>query len=211
MFFFIKYLKKNIKLLKMSSIDLIVVEPTGKQKKYTLKPHGELEKVQKRWRSHLKNIGASWSDKKKQWTLSRDKLKDFEKIQSIVSSSEPEQKQSQPTVTKDKKKYNKRQSPSDSDEEEEENESEAEEDSEDSSDSDEEVIEFLKNKIKNLYKSSHDKMIQEDIENSEEEDIVRTSRRIRYILSKLQSLDQRVKGLEEENAFLHKQMSQLKK
>lgn len=199
----------------MSSIDLIVVEPTGKQKKYTLKPHGELEKVQKRWRSHLKNIGASWSDKKKQWSLSRDKLKDFEKIQSIVSSSDqkdPEQKQTQPTMTKDKKKYNKRQSPSESEgDDEEENESEAEEDSEDSSDSDEEVIEFLKNKIKNLSKSSHDKMIQEDIENSEEEDIVRTSRRIRYILSKLQSLDHRVKGLEEENAFLHKQMSQLKK
>lgn len=202
----------------MSSIDLIVVEPTGKQKKYTLKPHGELEKVQKRWRSHLKNIGASWSDKKKQWTLSRDKLKDFEKIQAIVTSSdqkEPEQKSSQPVVTKDKKKYNKRHSPSESEgddeEEEEDNESEAEEDSEESSDSDEEVIEFLKNKIKNLYKSTHDKMIQEDVENSEEEDIVRTSRRIRYILSKLQSLEQRVKGLEEENAFLHKQMSQLKK
>lgn len=202
----------------MSSIDLIVVEPTGKQKKYTLKPHGELEKVQKRWRSHLKNIGASWSDKKKQWTLSRDKLKDFEKIQAIVTSSdqkEPEQKPSQPVSTKDKKKHNKRHSPSESEgddeEEEEENDSEAEEDSEESSDSDEEVIEFLKNKIKNLYKSTHDKMIQEDVENSEEEDIVRTSRRIRYILSKLQSLEQRVKGLEEENAFLHKQMSQIKK
>jgi hypothetical protein len=200
----------------MSSIDLIVAEPTGKQKKYTLKPHGELEKVQKRWRSHLKNIGASWSDKKKQWTLSRDKLKDFEKIQAIVNSydqKEPEQKPTQPIPSKDKKKH-KRHSPSESegdDEEEEENESEAEEDSEESSDSDEEVIEFLKNKIKNLYKSSHDKMIQENVENSEEEDIVRTSRRIRYILSKLQSLDQRVKDLEEENAFLHKQMSQLKK
>ena len=200
----------------MSSIDLIVVEPTGKQKKYTLKPHGELEKVQKRWRSHLKNIGASWSDKKKQWTLSRDKLKDFEKIQAIVTSSdekETEQKPSQPAPTKEKKKHNKRHSPSESegDDEEEEEDSEAEEDSEESSDSDEEVIEFLKNKIKNLYKSTHDKMIQEDVENSEEEDIVRTSRRIRYILSKLQSLEQRVKGLEEENAFLHKQMSQLKK
>lgn len=202
----------------MSSIDLIVVEPTGKQKKYTLKPHGELEKVQKRWRSHLKNIGASWSDKKKQWTLSRDKLKDFEKIQAIVTSSdqkEPEQKSSQAISTKDKKKHNKRHSPleseGDDEEEEEEDDDEAEEDSEESSDSDEEVIEFLKNKIKNLYKSTHDKMIQEDVENSEEEDIVRTSRRIRYILSKLQSLEQRVKGLEEENAFLHKQMSQLKK
>lgn len=202
----------------MSSIDLIVVEPTGKQKKYTLKPHGELEKVQKRWRSHLKNIGASWSDKKKQWTLSRDKLKDFEKIQAIVTSSdqkEPEQKSSQTISTKDKKKHNKRRSASESEgddeEEEEEDDEEAEEDSEESSDSDEEVIEFLKNKIKNLYKSTHDKMIQEDVENSEEEDIVRTSRRIRYILSKLQSLEQRVKGLEEENAFLHKQMSQLKK
>jgi hypothetical protein len=202
----------------MSSIDLIVVEPTGKQKKYTLKPHGELEKVQKRWRSHLKNIGASWSDKKKQWTLSRDKLKDFEKIQAIVTSSdqkEPEQKSSQTISTKDKKKHNKRHSASESEEddeeEDEEDDEEAEEDSEESSDSDEEVIEFLKNKIKNLYKSTHDKMIQEDVENSEEEDIVRTSRRIRYILSKLQSLEQRVKGLEEENAFLHKQMSQLKK
>jgi hypothetical protein len=199
----------------MSSIDLIVAEPTGKQKKYTLKPHGELEKVQKRWRSHLKNIGASWSDKKKQWTLSRDKLKDFEKIQAIVNSSdqkEPDQKPTQPMPSKDKKKH-KRHSPSESegDDEEDEDESEAEEDSEESSDSDEEVIEFLKNKIKNLYKSTHDKMIQEDVENSEEEDIIRTSRRIRYILSKLQTLDQRVKDLEEENAFLHKQMSQLKK
>jgi hypothetical protein len=197
----------------MSSIDLIVAEPTGKQKKYTLKPHGELEKVQKRWRSHLKNIGASWSDKKKQWTLSRDKLKDFEKIQAIVNSSdqkEPEQKPSQLIPSKDKKKH-KRHSPSESEGDDEEEESEAEEDSEESSDSDEEVIEFLKNKIKNLYKSTHDKMIQEDVENSEEEDIIRTSRRIRYILSKLQSLEQRVKGLEEENAFLHKQMSQLKK
>jgi hypothetical protein len=194
----------------MSSTDLIVVEPTGKQKKYTLKPHGELEKVQKRWRSHLKNIGASWSEKKKQWTLSREKLKDFEKIQSIVTSNYTEEDKPTTTSIKEKKKY-KRQSPSDSEEEEEDDEAEEdEEDSEDSSDSDEEVIEFLKNKIKSLCTSTHDKMIKEDVDNSEEEDIVRTSRRIRYILSKLQSLETRVKGLEEENAFLHKQMSQLK-
>jgi hypothetical protein len=193
----------------MSSTDLIVVEPTGKQKKYTLKPHGELEKVQKRWRSHLKNIGASWSEKKKQWTLSREKLKDFEKIQSIVNSNYTEEDKPTTTSIKEKKRH-KRQSPSDSEDEEEEDEAEEDEDSEDSSDSDEEVIEFLKNKIKSLCTSSHDKMIKEDVDNSEEEDIVRTSRRIRYILSKLQSLETRVKGLEEENAFLHKQMSQLK-
>ena len=193
----------------MSSTEIIVVEPAGKQKKYTLKPHGDFEKVTKKWKSHLKNIGASWSDKKKVWSLSRDKLNDFEKIQKVMnnsqdSSEEKTEKQDKP----EKKKKQQKASPSSSEAEE---DSDSDEDESSSSDSDEEVIEFLKNKIKSLASSSHDKVISDDVDNSEDEDVVRISRRIRHIMLKLKSLEGRVSDLEEENAFLHKQMASLKK
>ena len=197
----------------MSDTEIIVLEPTGKQKKYTLKPHGNLDKVQRKWKSHLKNIGASWSDKKKIWTLSRDKLRDFEKIQSVISK-EPQTDDKETKDNKiekeDKKKQRKRreETPEDSSEEEEDDE---EDEEEEESSGDEEVIEFLKNKIKNLSSSTHDKTIEEDVDNSEDEDVIRISRRLRYIMSKLKSMDKRVSELEEENAFLHKQMASLLK
>jgi hypothetical protein len=201
----------------MSSTEIIVLEPSNKQKRYTLKPHGEVEKVQKRWRSHLKNIGASWSEKKKIWTLSREKLQDFQKIQAIMSSAkQDENKEDNEKYEKhekeDKKKKNEKHkhvspsssSNSDSDED-------SDDESESSSDSDEEVIEFLKNKIKNISKSTHGKVISDDMDNSEEEDVIRISRRIRFILLKLQAVEKRVSELEEENSYLHRQMSSLKK
>ena len=193
------------------STEIIVVEPSGKQKKYTLKPHGDFEKVTKRWKSHLKNIGASWSDKKKTWSLSRDKLKDFEKIQAVMNSSqdttEEKQEKTDKQDKKEKKKH-KKESPSSSSESEDSN---SDDDESSSSDSDEEVIEFLKNKIKSLATASHDKVISDDVDNSEDEDVVRISRRIRHIMLKLKSLEGRINDLEEENAFLHKQMASIKK
>lgn len=198
----------------MSSTEIIVLEPSNKQKRYTLKPHGEVEKVQKRWRSHLKNIGASWSEKKKLWTISRDKLQDFQKLQSIMLTAKDEENTTiidKPEKEEKKKKHkhisdspsSSRSSNSDDDSD--------EEDSESSSDSDEEVIEFLKNKIKNINKSTHGKVISDDMDNSEDEDVVRISRRIRFILLKLQALEKRVQDLEEENSYLHRQLSSLKK
>jgi hypothetical protein len=190
------------------------VEPAGKQKKYTLKPHGDFEKVTKKWKSHLKNIGASWSDKKKIWSLSRDKLNDFEKIQKVMNNSqdsadEKTEKASDKPDKNEKKRKQKRDSPSSSSEAEEDSNSDDDESS--SSDSDEEVIEFLKSKIKSLASSSHDKVISDDVDNSEDEDVVRISRRIRHIMMKMKSLEGRISDLEEENAFLHKQMASLKK
>jgi len=205
----------------MSQTEIIVLEPAGKQKKYTLKPHGNLDKVQKRWKSHLKNIGASWSDKKKIWTLSRDKLRDFEKIQSIISKEEDKnednkaddedednQKDNKDKKDKHKKKRRKESSHDSSDEED--DDSEGGDDESESSDDDQEIIEFLKDKIKNLSTSTHNKTIDEDVDNSEDEDVIRLSRRLRYIMTKLKNLDKRVSDLEEENAFLHKQMASLK-
>jgi hypothetical protein len=196
----------------MSQPEIIVLEPAGKQKKYTLKPHGNLDKVQKRWKSHLKNIGASWSDKKKLWTLSRDKLRDFEKVQSIMSN-EPQDLDEDTNKDKEKKKQQRKrkQSSPDVEESEEESHSEEEEESEEESSGDEEIIEFLKNKIKTLSTSTHDKTIEEDVDNSEDEDVIRISRRLRYIMGKLKSMDRRVSELEEENAFLNKQMATLLK
>jgi hypothetical protein len=198
----------------MSQPEIIVLEPAGKQKKYTLKPHGNLDKVQKRWKSHLKNIGASWSDKKKLWTLSRDKLRDFEKVQSIMSK-EPQDLDEDTNKDKEKEKKKqqrkRKQSSPDVEESEEESQSEEEEESEDESSGDEEIIEFLKNKIKTLSTSTHDKTIEEDVDNSEDEDVIRISRRLRYIMGKLKSMDRRVSELEEENAFLNKQMATLLK
>ncbi len=197
----------------MSDTEIIVLEPTGKQKKYTLKPHGNLDKVQRKWKSHLKNIGASWSDKKKIWTLSRDKLRDFEKIQSVIAK-EPQTDDKETKDNKVEKEDNKKQrkrreeTPEDSSEEDDDDDDDEEEEE---SSGDEEVIEFLKNKIKNLSSSTHDKTIDEDVDNSEDEDVIRISRRLRYIMSKLKSMDKRVSELEEENAFLHKQMASLLK
>lgn len=196
----------------MSQPEIIVLEPAGKQKKYTLKPHGNLDKIQKRWKSHLKNIGASWSDKKKLWTLSRDKLKDFEKIQSIIAKEPQNEDEDSQEKEKDKKKQRKRKQTSPDEESDEESDNEEdEEESEEESSGDEEIIEFLKNKIKTLSSSTHDKTIEEDVDNSEDEDVIRISRRLRYIMGKLKSMDKRVADLEEENAFLHKQMALLLK
>jgi len=201
----------------MSSPEIIVLEPSGKQKKYTLKPHGDFDKVQKKWRSHLKNIGASWSEKKKFWTLSLDKLKDFEKIQSIISkedsSNKKEEHKSDRKENKKKRKYSSSSSEEHSSEnsEAEEDNSENDDSDEESSDSDEEVINFLKEKIKSMASSSHNSVLSNDIDNSEEEDVIRISRRIRYIMNKMHSIEKRVNDLEEENAFLHKQLASFKK
>jgi len=198
----------------MSQPEIIVLEPAGKQKKYTLKPHGNLDKIQKRWKSHLKNIGASWSDKKKLWTLSRDKLRDFEKIQSIIAKEpqDEDEDSQEKEKEKDKKKQRKRKQSSPDEESDEESDNEQDdEESEEESSGDEEIIEFLKNKIKTLSASTHDKTIEEDVDNSEDEDVIRISRRLRYIMGKLKSMDKRVSDLEEENAFLHKQMALLLK
>lgn len=201
----------------MSSTEIIVLEPSNKQKRYTLKPHGEVEKIQKRWRSHLKNIGASWSEKKKIWTLSREKLQDFQKIQAIMTSSNDDDKKEDVDKhdkhdKEEKKKKHKHvsRSPSSSSSNSD-NDDDSDDESESSSDSDEEVIEFLKNKIKNISKSTHGKVISDDMDNSEEEDVIRISRRIRFILLKIQALEKRVSDLEEENSYLHRQMSSLKK
>jgi len=192
----------------MSSTEIIVLEPTGKQKKYSLKPHGDLDKIQKKWKSHLKTIGASWSDNKKMWLLSRDKLRDFEKVQTILSKDD-EKKDEKAEDNEEKKSEKKRNKRNKENTEEDDDE---EDDESSSSSSDEEVIEFLKNKIRNTIRSPHgNKILAEDIDNSDEEDVIRLSRRIRHIMLRMSQLDKRVSELEQENAFLYKSIEQLKK
>lgn len=188
--------------------EIIVVEPSGQQKRFILKPHGDLETVKKRWRSHLRNIGARWVDKQSHWTIAKENLKDFEKLQKIMDSGEDpkqENKKTEKSEKKNDKKHEKNER-----RKKEESESEEEEEQEDSDDGDIQLIEYLKNKIKTS-RSSHPEIDTYLIDESDHEDVVSICRRIRYLYKILQSMRSEIKNLQEENAFLYRTVERLEK
>jgi hypothetical protein len=182
--------------------EIIVVEPSGQQKRFILKPHGDLEIIKKKWRSHLRNIGARWVDKQSHWTIAKDNLKDFEKLKKIMDTS-PEQleKKNEKNDKHDKNekhKKNKKEESSESEDEEE----------EDSDDGDVQLIDYLKQKIKTS-RGSHPEIDSYLIDESDHEDVISVCRRIRYLYKILQVMRTEIKNLQEENAFLYRSMEKL--
>jgi len=179
--------------------EIIVVEPSGQQKRFILKPHGDLEIIKKKWRSHLRNIGARWVDKQSHWTIAKDNLKDFEKLKKIMDTS-PEQleKKNDKHDKNEKHKKNKKEESSESEDEEE----------EDSDDGDVQLIDYLKQKIKTS-RGSHPEIDSYLIDESDHEDVISVCRRIRYLYKILQVMRTEIKNLQEENAFLYRSMEKL--
>jgi hypothetical protein len=182
--------------------EIIVVEPSGQQKRFILKPHGDLEIIKKKWRSHLRNIGARWVDKQSHWTIAKDNLKDFEKLKKIMDTS-PEQleKKNEKNDKHDKNekhKKNKKEESSESEDEEE----------DDSDDGDVQLIDYLKQKIKTS-RGSHPEIDSYLIDESDHEDVISVCRRIRYLYKILQVMRTEIKNLQEENAFLYRSMEKL--
>jgi hypothetical protein len=179
--------------------EIIVVEPSGQQKRFILKPHGDLEPVKKKWRSHLRNIGARWVDKQSHWTIAKENLKDFEKLKQVIDKPEKQDKNDK-VEKNDKKKKEKK----------EESSSESEEESDDSDDGDVQLIEYLKHKIKTS-RSSHPEIDTTLIDESDHEDVVSICRRIRYMYKIMQQMRSEIKNLQEENAFMYRTIDRLEK
>lgn len=183
--------------------EIIVVEPSGQQKRFILKPHGDLENIKKKWRSHLRNIGARWVDKQSHWTIAKDNLKDFEKIKKIIDDPDKENKDDKKKDKKDKeddkKKRKEKQKIESSD-----SDSSSEEDS-DSDDGDIQLIEYLKHKIKTS-RSNHPEIDSSQIDESDHEDVVSICRRIRYLYKIVNSMRLEIKNLQDENAFLYRSL-----
>jgi len=193
--------------------EIIVVEPSGQQKRYMLKIHGDTETIKKKWRSHLRNIGARWVDKYSHWTIAKENLKDFERIKKLLESDDPHDKKELKELKNDEKKNNaknekknknkqkKQVSPSSS------SSSESSEE-DDETDSDVELIEYLKNKI-HTNRSNHPEIDDTTLSESDYEDVVSLSRRFRFMYKMLNSLKAEIKNLQEENAFLFREIKKL--
>lgn len=182
--------------------EIIVVEPSGQQKRFILKPHGDLEVIKKKWRSHLRNIGARWVDKQSHWTIAKDNLKDFEKLKKIMESSPAQLEKKQDKNEKNEKQKNKK------NKKEECSESEDDDEEEDSDDGDIQLIDYLKQKIKTS-RGSHPEIDSYLIDESDHEDVISICRRIRYLYKILQVMRTEIKNLQEENAFLYRSMEKL--
>lgn len=189
--------------------EIIVVEPTGQQKRYMLKIHGDTETIKKKWRSHLRNIGARWVDKYSHWTIAKENLKDFERIKKLLESDDPaDKKELQKNTQNEKKtkdhknnKQKKQSSPSTSS-------SESSESSDEETDSDVELIEYIKNKI-HTNRSNHPEIDETAISESDYEDVISLSRRLRFMYKMLTSVKSEIKNLQEENAFLNREIQKL--
>lgn len=187
--------------------EIIVVEPTGQQKRYMLKIHGDTEIIKKKWRSHLRNIGARWVDKYSHWTIAKENLKDFERIKKLLESDDPvDKKELQKSTQNEKKtkdnknnKQKKHCSPSSSS---------SSDDSEEETDSDVELIEYIKNKI-HTNRSNHPEIDETAISESDYEDVISLSRRLRFMYKMLTSVKSEIKNLQEENAFLNREIQKL--
>jgi len=182
--------------------EIIVVEPSGQQKRFILKPHGDLEVIKKKWRSHLRNIGARWVDKQSHWTIAKDNLKDFEKLKKIMDTSPAQLEKQEKKQEKNEKQKNKKNIKEES------SESEDDEDDEDSDDGDIQLIDYLKQKIKTS-RGSHPEIDSYLIDESDHEDVVSICRRIRYLYKILQVMRTEIKNLQEENAFLYRSMEKI--
>lgn len=181
--------------------EIIVLEPAGQQKRYMLKPHGEIEGIKKRWRSHLKTIGARWVEKGNHWTIARENLKDFEKLKQILEKGETFNK-SMLNSPDSKKSRNS----SDDDE------SSSSDNDEDDEDSDVELIEYLKKKIKANRENKSEAKLENDsslVDDSDHEDVVSICRRLRYIYKMVNTMRGQLKDLQDENAFLYREIEKL--
>jgi len=187
--------------------EIIVIEPSGQQKRFILKPHGDLEIVKKKWRSHLRNVGARWVDKQSHWTIAKDNLKDFEKIKKIMDTSPSDLKDNKEKVIVNKKEKNEKKK-NDKKKKEESSDSESEEESEDSDDGDIQLIDYLKQKIKTS-RGSHPEIDSYLIDESDHEDVISVCRRIRYLYKIMQVMRSEIKNLQEENAFLYRSMEKI--
>jgi regulator of replication initiation timing len=166
--------------------EIIVVEPTGQQKRYILKPHGDLEIIKKKWKSHLRNIGAKWVDKQRHWTIAKDNLKLFDNLRKVIDKS-------------DKKEH-----------EEKDSEHSSSSNSEnDNSDDDTELIDYIKDRIKTA-RGNHPEIDKTEIEESDYEDVISLSRRVRYLYRLIDALRKDVKSLQDENALIYRDISKLK-
>ncbi len=183
--------------------EIIVVEPSGQQKRFILKPHGDLEPIKKKWRSHLRNIGARWVDKHSHWTIAKENLKDFEKLKQVIDKPEKLEKVEKLKDDEPQKKKNDKKKK-------EESSSESEEESEESDDGDIQLIEYLKHKIKTA-RSSHPEIDTTLIDESDHEDVVSICRRIRYMYKMMQQMRSEIKNLQEENAFMYRTIDKLQK
>lgn len=173
--------------------EIIVVEPTGQQKRYILKPHGELETIKKKWRSHLRNIGAKWVDKQRHWTIAKDNLKLFDNLRK--------------TLEKYDKKNNSKESPDNDSKHS--SSSSSDEDSSEDSDDDTELIEYVKDRIKTA-RGNHPVIEQTDIEESDYEDVVSICRRVRYLYKIISVMRKEIKSLQDENALIYRDLEKLK-
>lgn len=187
--------------------EIIVIEPSGQQKRFILKPHGDLEIVKKKWRSHLRNIGARWVDKQSHWTIAKDNLKDFEKIKKIMDTSPSDLKDNKEKVIVNKKEKNEKKK-NDKKKKEESSDSESEEEDSDSDDGDIQLIDYLKQKIKTS-RGSHPEIDSYLIDESDHEDVISVCRRIRYLYKIMQVMRSEIKNLQEENAFLYRSMEKI--
>lgn len=191
--------------------EIIVSEPTGQQKRYMLKIHGEVEPIKKKWRSHLRNIGARWVDKYSHWTIAKENLKDFERIKKLLESDNPDDKnilknnntKNEKKTEKENKKKKKDQSPASYS-----SSSEKSESSDDETDSDVELIEYIKTKIK-TNRSNHPEIDDTAISESDYEDVISLSRRLRFMYKMLTTLKSEIKNLQEENAFLFREIKKI--
>lgn len=172
--------------------EIIVVEPTGQQKRYILKPHGELDTIKKKWKSHLRNIGAKWVDKQKHWTIAKDNLKLFDNLRK--------------TLEKYEKKHESRESP---DESKQSYSSSSESEDSENSDDDTELIEYIKDRIKTA-RGNHPEIDKTDIEESDYEDVVSICRRVRYLYRIISIMRKDIKSLQDENALIYRDLAKLK-
>lgn len=183
--------------------EIIVLEPTGQQKRYMLKPHGDLEPIKKKWKSHLRSIGARWIEKGNHWTIAKENLKDFEKLKQILERGETFNKAM--LQSPDSKK-------SRSSNYDDESSSSSDNDDSDEEDSDVELIEYLKKRIKaNREKKSETKIELESssVDESDHEDVVSICRRLRYIYKLVNTMRGQLKDLQDENAFLYREIEKL--
>ena len=163
--------------------EIIVVEPIGQQKRYILKPHGDLDIIKKKWKSHLRNIGAKWVDKQRHWTIAKDNLKLFENLRKVIDKSEKDSEHGSSSSS----------SSSDND----------------NSDDDTELIEYIKDRI-NTTRGNHPEIDKTEIDESDYEDVISLSRRVRYLYRVIDVLRKDVKSLKDENALIYRDISKLK-
>jgi hypothetical protein len=180
-------LKKMSQPTQYEKPEIIVVEPTGQQKRYILKPHGDIDIIKKKWKSHLRNIGAKWVDKQRHWTISKDNLKLFDNLRKVIDKSDK----------KDDEKDSAHSSSSSSNSE------------NDNSDDDTELIEYIKDRIKTA-RGNHPEIDQTEIEESDYEDVISLSRRVRYLYRVIDVLRKDIKSLQDENALIYRDISKIK-